>query len=224
MALNTGRTVFSGAVLAGCLAGVLGVSLQAINAADQRGYRSKTVTPPTTSAAASSTAAAPARGKRPTTTTTTTPEPPAAPMPKETELGEDHQANIAALQREKFEMLRYREDQLRRAYAAGQASQNQYDKAALPALRAELELQDRAPLRIIAMEKIVEILKRFEKEAEADLGKPVKGNSLDKQIKEANEYTRARIERINAQLDLERERAAQTPTTTPTTTPSPTTK
>mgnify|MGYP000858752123 CR=1 FL=1 len=200
MAYGYHKALLSGLVLAGGLMGVVWGGFQAAVAADPR-YRGK----PTTPSAVQS-------GKRPATPTVAAPETPPLPMPKETVLGEDPRANINSLKREKLEILRQREDLLRRALAAGQATQNQVDDATMDALRMELELQDRAHLRIIALEKIVEIRKRFEEDAETELNtKQPKGNDARNVVSAHGRYVQARLRRINAQMDLEQERAAQTP-------------
>lgn len=209
------RSSFLGiAFLAAGMAGLFWMGSGVASAADKQAPSRSGVSarPATSQTVATAPPSASSRGKRPTASSSTSsaPETPPVPMPKETTLTEDPKANVIALQREKLELLRQREDLLRRAMAANQATQAQVDDASLDALRLEVELQDRPPLRLIAMEKIVEIRKRIEDEAESALStKQPKGNDARNVVAAHGRYVQARLRRINAQIDLEQERAAQ---------------
>jgi len=138
----------------------------------------------------------------------TTPTEPETPLPKDTVLGEDHEKNIQAMQFEKLGLLRHRVAVLTRAMAAGQATQQQVDHATIDELRMELDLQTRPHLRVAAMEKLVELLKRFEDEAKQRVMTPKKSNDASAALSAHGRYISARLARINAQMSLEREKMA----------------
>jgi len=120
----------------------------------------------------------------------------------------DPNANIAALKKEKLETVQMREEFLRSASQAGKAKQSQLDHITLDLLNAQLELIEKPSLRIETREKIITILKRQEAQAEQDLIKVQRSSDIDGLVGAHGKATVARLRRINAQLDLERERAA----------------
>lgn len=122
---------------------------------------------------------------------------------KEAVLTDDHSANVDALQKQKYELLHLHTELLKRAMTAGQASQREVDRAALDEIRMELEMQERPHLRIAAIERQIEILKRIESEAEKDASLPQKKASG--MVSSYGKVIGAKITRINAQLNLERE-------------------
>lgn len=130
-------------------------------------------------------------------------------LPQESVLGEDHQKNIDALQREKLEALRNRVDMLTRAASVTRLAPGQLDRATLDQLQAELEVQDRPHLRIQTWKRIIELRQKFEEEAKQGIamprGKPADPNSW---LAAHGRYTSAKLARINAQLALEREQVA----------------
>jgi hypothetical protein len=131
---------------------------------------------------------------------------PETPEPKDTvKLTDDHEANIQALQRERLETLRKREEIIRQEAAKGNATQREIDRAAIDNLRAELDFQDRPHLRIMAWEKLVAALKRQEDEADKNFEK-ARLKDAASAIAAYDRYVGARVSRIRAQIDLEKER------------------
>ena len=131
---------------------------------------------------------------------------PEGTVPQDAVLGEDHEKNIQALQREKLDIVRQRLELLTRACAAGYATQNQVDQAKLDELRSELELQDRPHLRIIALKQIVTLLQRFEDDAKQHAAYPSKPNDVSAMLSAQGKYVGARLGRIQAQITLEKEK------------------
>lgn len=123
------------------------------------------------------------------------------------EMGDDREANVLALQRERLGVIRHRTELIRKAFAAGHASQHQLEHAELELIRAELELQNRPHLRVEACEKLFQYYKRGEEEAEKEVLKLVPGDARAAMATQAR-YTQARLARINAQINLEREKQA----------------
>jgi hypothetical protein len=130
-------------------------------------------------------------------------------LPQESVLGEDHQKNIEALQREKIEALRNRVDMLTRGASLGRVTPNQLDHATLDQLQAELEVQDRPHLRIQTLKKIIELRQKIEEEAKQGASTPRgKPGDVGPWLAAHGRYTSAKLARINAQLALEREQIA----------------
>ena len=127
-------------------------------------------------------------------------------LPQESTLGEDHQKNIEALQREKLDVLRNRVEMLTRAMSVGRSSQAQLDHATLDQLQAELDLQDRPHLRIQTLKKIIELRQKIEEEAKQGAATPRgKPGDVNAWLASHGRYTSAKLARINSQLALERE-------------------
>ncbi len=130
-------------------------------------------------------------------------------LPQDSVLGDDHQKNLEALQREKLEALRNRLEMLTRAMSVGRATQGQLDHATIEQLQAELELQDRPHLRIQTMKRIVELRQKIEEEAKQGLNTPRgKPGDVNAWLGAHGRYTSAKLARINAQMALEREQIA----------------
>lgn len=130
-------------------------------------------------------------------------------LPAEATLGDDHQQNIEALQRERLEVLRHRLDVLTRAFSMGRATERQVDQATLEQLQAELEVQDRPHLRVQALTKVVEIRQKFEDEAKQRLSAPAKPGDINAMVAAHGRYISARLARIHSQVSLEREQLGQ---------------
>jgi len=130
-------------------------------------------------------------------------------LPQESALGEDHQKNLEALQREKLEALRSRLEVLTRAMAVGRARPGQVDHATIEQLQVELEIQDRPHLRIQTLKRIVELRQKIEADAKQGMSSPRgKPGDLNPWLAAHNRYTSAKLARINAQMALEREQIA----------------
>ena len=197
-------------VVLGCLALMMGYAIERTAGVDSRSRSPRPVVPKTK----------PVQPVQPV-------QEPAVPAPKETELGEDHEKNIKALQQEKLDVIRQRVALLKRAFSTGQITQRQLDQAMLEELRTQLEFLDQPHMRVLALEQIVTLLQRAEEEAKESMstpGKPsAKGNDISQAATAHGRYVNARLARINAQISLERERlAVQQQGQGKSTTPSPT--
>jgi predicted metal-dependent hydrolase len=131
--------------------------------------------------------------------------------PQDTVLGDDHQKNLETLQKEKLETLRQRVDLLTRGYSLGRVSEDQLDHATLEQLQAELETLDRPHLRIEALKKIVTLRQKFEDAAKLRVSNPAGKAAADVNafVSAHGRYIGARLARINAQMNLERELLGQ---------------
>jgi hypothetical protein len=130
--------------------------------------------------------------------------------PQDTVLGDDHQKNIEALQRERLETLRQRVELLTRAYSVGRATEDQLDHATLEQLQTELDIQDRPHLRIQALKKIVELRQKLEQSAKDRASTPpAKASDVNAFVSAHGRYVNARLARIGAQMNLERELMGQ---------------
>jgi hypothetical protein len=130
-------------------------------------------------------------------------------LPQDSVLGDDHQKNLEALQREKLEALRSRLQMLTRAMSVGRATQGQLDHATIEQLQAELEIQDRPHLRIQTMKQIIELRQKVEEEAKQGMNAPRgKPGDVNAWLAAHSRYTSAKLARINAQMALEREQIA----------------
>lgn len=130
--------------------------------------------------------------------------------PQDAVLGDDHEKNLAALQRERLETLRQRVELLTRGYSVGRVSEDQLDHATLEQLQAELETLDRPHLRIQSLKKIVALRQKFEEAAKQRVSTPsAKGGDVNAFVSAHGRYVGARLARISAQMSLERELLAQ---------------
>ena len=172
-------------VLLGCMTLAIGYPADRAAAVDSRSRTSRTAVPKTGQPA---------------------PEP-GVPTPKETELGDDHEKNIKALQQEKLDLIRQRVALLNQAFATGQINQRQLDQAMLEELRMQLDFLDQTHMRVMVLEQIVTLLRRAEDEAKDNASSPGKKTSDVSHAASAHgRYVSARIARINAQIGLEKEK------------------
>lgn len=132
--------------------------------------------------------------------------------PDEYKSSGDPDDNIMTLLKERLETLRQREDYVRKGYAAGKQTQHDVDRASLAVLWAQLDVLDKPSLRIATLEKMVAIHIRQEKEVQQESAAKLRPsndvNSINAFLSAQGNYSRAKIDRIDAQLRLERERSA----------------
>jgi hypothetical protein len=151
-------------------------------------------------------------------------------LPEDKPITGDAGARLQGLIEQRFKMYVEREQAYQKAYNAGYVEQSEAVRATLDALRAEVDQYDKAAKRVPVLQKIVDAMKLQEEIARTKVlqraSNPGKNDTL---LKIQDPYWRAKMGRIDAEINLEHERVkaqeeaqATAQPATPTATPAAT--